>query len=124
LASAFEEQCNAALKAGANGYLRKPLIEEELFAVLEELLGLSFMRAGAAPAMAHAGPPLTREDLAGLPAPVRLGLRAGAVELDHAKLDRAIAQVRVEDEVLAERIMAMTSGNQLRQLWALLDETT
>ncbi len=122
-ASAFEEQCNAALKAGATGYLRKPLIEEELFALLEELLGLSFLRAGAAPAMAQPGPPLTREDLAGLPAPVRQGLRTGAVELDHAKLDRAIAQVRVDDDALAERLLAMTTSNQLRQLWSLLEES-
>jgi signal transduction histidine kinase/CheY-like chemotaxis protein len=121
-ASAFEEQCNAALKAGANAYLRKPLIEEELFAVLEEQLGLSFMRAGAVPALAEAGPPLVRADLAGLPEAVRQSLRSGAVELDHAKLDRAIAQVRVDDEVLAARIMAMTLSNQLRQLWELLDD--
>jgi PAS domain S-box-containing protein len=122
-ASAFEEQCNAALKAGANAYLRKPLIEEELFAVLEAQLGLSFMRSGAVPALAEAGPPLVRADLAGLPETVRSSLRSGAVELDHAKLDRAIAQVRIEDEDLAARIMAMTVSNQLRQLWELLDES-
>ncbi len=121
-ASAFEEQCNAALKAGANAYLRKPLIEEELFAVLEELLGLSFVRAGAVPALAESGPPLVRADFAGLPDVIRHNLRTGAVELDHAKLDRAIAQVRIEDEALAERIMAMTVANQLRQLWELLQE--
>ncbi len=121
-ASAFEEQCNAALKAGANAYLRKPLIEEELFAVLEEQLGLSFMRAGTVPALVESGPPLARADLAGLPEALRHSLRAGAVELDHAKLDRAIAQVRIDDEQLAARIMAMTVSNQLRQLWELLDE--
>jgi PAS domain S-box-containing protein len=123
-ASAFEEQCSAALKAGANAYLRKPLIEEELYAVLEDLLGLSFMRAGAVPALHEAGPPLVRADLAGLPDAIRQSLRSGAVELDHAKLDRAIAQVRIEDEQLATRIMAMTVANRLRQLWELLEEST
>ena len=48
-ASAFEEEKQEALAAGADGFLRKPIEQEHLFAMLEQQLGVRFQRTAAAP---------------------------------------------------------------------------
>ncbi len=53
-ASAFEEEKQPALAAGADDFLRKPLEADKLFAPLEQQLALNFVRrevllAGSAP---------------------------------------------------------------------------
>ncbi|HEY9072015.1 MAG TPA: PAS domain S-box protein [Candidatus Ozemobacteraceae bacterium] len=47
-ADAFEEVRQRAIDAGADGFLRKPFLEQELFRLMEALLGISFLRETAA----------------------------------------------------------------------------
>jgi DNA-binding response OmpR family regulator len=51
-ASAFAEEREEALNAGADEFMRKPVEQEQLYAVLEQQLDLQFVRRhhGARPA--------------------------------------------------------------------------
>jgi PAS domain S-box-containing protein len=121
-ASAFEEQCELALQAGADAFLRKPLDTAELYAHIEQLLGLRFLRAACATESAAGGgmKPVLKEELAGLPAEVRKALKEGAVELDQQRLAGALAAVERECPDLARRLRHMTQAFRYRELFALL----
>eukprot|EP01034_Spumella_vulgaris_P035372 gene35373-43614_t len=121
-ASAFEEQCELALQAGADAFLRKPLDTAELYAHIEQLLGLRFLRAACATESAAGGgmKPVLKEELAGLPAEVRKALKEGAVELDQQRLAGALAAVERECPNLAQRLRHMTQAFRYRELFALL----
>ncbi|MRV76768.1 response regulator [Duganella sp. FT92W] len=124
-ASAFEEQCTLALEAGADAFLRKPLNVNELYAHIENQLGLHFQR-GPAPAQATGGlapnsvAEVLREELAALPEEIRGALKEGALALDQHRLAGALAAIEQEHPDLAARLRHMTAAFRYRELWALL----
>jgi PAS domain S-box-containing protein len=124
-ASAFEEQCTVALDAGADAFLRKPLNVNELYAHIENQLGLHFQR-GPAPAQADSAIPpgcmaeVLREELAGLPEEIRVALKDGALALDQRRLAGALAAIEGGHPDLAARLRHMTAAFRYRELWALL----
>jgi PAS domain S-box-containing protein len=121
-ASAFEEQCEVALQAGADAFLRKPLDTAELYARIEQLLGVRFLRAACAGESGAGGgmKPVLKEELSGLPAEVRKALKEGAVELDQQRLAGALAAIERECPDLAGRLRHMTQAFRYRELFALL----
>ena len=121
-ASAFEEEKQQALAAGADDFLRKPVEADKLFAVLEQQLDLHFVRrevlhAGAPPAPATAPDPA---ELDCLPAPQRAALLAAVRELDSSKAGAILAALDPGCAALAPRLQAMLDSHQYRQLWQLL----
>jgi PAS domain S-box-containing protein len=124
-ASAFEEQCTVALDAGADAFLRKPLNVNELYAHIENQLGLHFQRAPA-PAQAASGiaaggvAEVSKEELAGLPEEIRVALKEGALALDQHRLAEALAAIEGPHPDLAARLRHMTAAFRYRELWALL----
>jgi PAS domain S-box-containing protein len=123
-ASAFEEQCEVALEAGADAFLRKPLDTAELYGRIEQLLGVRFQRAACVDSGAAACGlvPVRKEELAGLPAEVKLALREGSVALDQQRLAGALAAVDSICPDLALRLRHMTQAFRYRELFALLSE--
>lgn len=124
-ASAFEEQCTVALEAGADAFLRKPLNVNELYAHIENQLGLHFQRgpaperqAGGAPAAGMAE--VHKEELAALPAEIRCALKEGALALDQHRIAGALAAIEEEHPDLAARLRQMAAAFRYRELWALL----
>jgi signal transduction histidine kinase/CheY-like chemotaxis protein len=79
---------------GCDAIARKPFIAEELFAILEQRVGLRFVRAPAAPAAAaRLSPDAVAARLAARPADWRAGLQA-AVELgDFGRIGTLLEQV-------------------------------
>ncbi len=122
-ASAFEEEYQLGLEAGADAFLRKPLDEALLYGAIEQLLDLKFERepraAGSAPAAEAI--PLRREELAPLAAPLRAALRNAVIELNHTKVNDALDLIAQTDAVLGARIAAMIAARQYRELVVLLD---
>jgi two-component system sensor histidine kinase/response regulator len=123
-ASAFEEERQEALASGADDFMRKPIEQEALFAILAAQLGLHFHSvAGDESATAWATrQPLTADDLA----PLRLDLIA---ELKHAVADMhtvriglAMVVIGHEQPTLGARMRAMIERAQYRELWALLHQ--
>ncbi|CAN7702972.1 ATP-binding protein [Pseudoduganella sp. LjRoot289] len=118
-ASAFEEERREALQSGADDFLRKPLEQDALFAMLELQLGLHFLREPlAAPAAASA--PVSAADLAPLSAAQRTELKQAIAELDLVCIERLSARIAIADPALAARIRHTLDRAEHRQLWELL----
>jgi PAS domain S-box-containing protein len=118
-ASAFEEERREALQSGADDFLRKPLEQDDLFAMLELQLGLHFLREPlAVPAAVQA--PLSGAELAPLPAELRSALKQAVADLDLARIDRLTEQLAATVPGLALRLRAMLERAEFRQLWEML----
>ena len=123
-ASAFEEEKQSALAAGADAFLRKPVQSEQLYALLARLLELHFETRASEPAPATAAPPsaLQPGELAVLPEPLRRALGSAVRELDMKQLEALLARVAALDAALAQRLRSMLERHQYPQLWELLQQ--
>ncbi|KQV86685.1 hypothetical protein ASD15_29330 [Massilia sp. Root351] len=119
-ASAFEEERREALQSGADDFLRKPLEQDDLFAMLELQLGLHFLREPLSASAAAAHAPLLAADLAPLPDELRSALKQAVADLDPARIERLTGQLAASAPDLATRLHAMLERAEFRQLWELL----
>jgi len=122
-ANALEEQHSAAIAAGSSGFLAKPVHREELCALLEEQLGLSFLRESSEPQKARAvaissGELL--EEIASLTEETRAALGKAAEELNTSEVSTLLARLGDEHPRLARHIAAMVEEFQFEELIALL----
>ncbi len=119
-ASAFEEEKQEALAAGADAFLRKPIEQDHLFAMLEQQLGLRFLReeACAAPVVVEcaAPPALTPCELALLAPGERTALLEAVSALDLRRSAIVLAGLAARLPQLAARLGAMLEHHQYRQL--------
>ncbi|MYN05116.1 response regulator [Pseudoduganella sp. DS3] len=120
-ASAFEEEKQEALAAGADAFLRKPVQSEQLLAVLAQLLQLHFLRRDeAAPAAPEAPTVPSAAGLAGLP-PALLQELAGAVRgLDMQQVEGLLRRIEALDAAQGGCLRAMLDRHQYQQVWELL----
>ncbi|MFM9438137.1 signal transduction histidine kinase/DNA-binding response OmpR family regulator, partial [Janthinobacterium sp. CG_23.3] len=119
-ASAFEGERLAALAAGADEFLRKPVEQDRLYRILERQLQLQFeRRAAVAPPPPRA--PLAGADLAALPPAQRATLRAALQELNLARAGAMLAELGPEFAGVVGGIEDMLAAYQYPQLCALLD---
>jgi PAS domain S-box-containing protein len=132
-ASAFEEERREALAAGADAFLRKPIEQDKLFAVLEQQLGLQFIRReeaagadnGSAVDNVADAEPLRAADLAALAPALRRALMPAVRELDLGQAAAILARIAQEQPYLAglaERLGTMIARHQYLVLWQLLQE--
>jgi len=121
-ASAFEEQRQEALAAGVDDYLRKPLQENQLYATLQNLLGVSLLREDA-PAVRPAAPVgLSADELAALPGELRDALQQAAGDLNVMRCRELLSELPASDAGLRVRINEMITAYRFRELWTLLTE--
>ncbi|OEZ60387.1 ATP-binding protein [Duganella sp. HH105] len=120
-ASAFAEEREEALGAGADEFMRKPVEQDQLYAVLEQQLGLQFLRRHHSPRQALPSP-LSRDDLGLLEPALRLQLKTALQELNLARVALLLAPLPEELGEVVERIEHMIRLHQYPQLCALLDE--
>lgn len=120
-ASAFAEQREEALNAGADEFMRKPVEQEQLYAVLERQLGVQLVRRlhGARPA---APAPLAAADLQRLDPALRRELKTAVQELNLARVAALLAPLGPELAEVVARIEHMVHLHQYPQLCALLDQ--
>ncbi|PMQ08564.1 Chemotaxis protein CheY [Janthinobacterium sp. AD80] len=121
-ASAFEEEKQEALAAGADGFLRKPIEQEHLFAMLEQQLGLRFQRTTGEPG--GQGEPAQAFDLqqalGQLGAAERQALLESVRALDVRRSAIVLAGVATSAPQLAAHITGMLELHQYQPLCALL----
>ena len=121
-ASAFEEEKQEALAAGADGFLRKPIEQEHLFAMLEQQLGLRFQRAAGEPG-GHAAPARAfdlEQALGQLGAAERQALLESVQALDLRRSAIVLAGVSTRAPQLAAHLAAMLEQHEYQPLCALL----
>ncbi|MES2260206.1 MAG: ATP-binding protein [Pseudomonadota bacterium] len=120
-ASAFEEERRQALAAGADDFLRKPIEQDKLYAILARQLDLHFIaREQLAPGAQLPAPALTRADLAALAPAERAALMLAVRELDVKRAAQILAGIEAAQPRLAEAIGAMLERHQYLPLWELL----
>ncbi len=118
-ASAFDEQRDETLAAGATDFMRKPLDEAELYALLERYLQMQFLRADSVAVAVDAAPAAV--DLYGLPEAAKTALRQAAMELNSEKVDAALEDIRAAYPAQADYIHRMVERFLFRELCTLLD---
>ncbi|WP_342114073.1 ATP-binding protein [Pseudoduganella sp. OTU4001] len=126
-ASAFEEERQQALAAGADDFLRKPVEQDKLFRVLAQQLDVEYADTVlAAPAPAAdaeaASAALTPAALATLPSALRSELHGALRELNPAHIEQVLAACRSSAPELAKQIQRMVVRHEYRQLCRMLEE--
>ncbi|TFW29367.1 ATP-binding protein [Duganella callida] len=120
-ASAFAEERTEALNAGADEFMRKPVEQEQLYAVLEQQLGLQFVRRHHG-ARQPSPSPLLAEDLRRLQPALRADLKTALQELNLTLVAHLLAPLPPELAEVAARMEHMVQLHQYPQLCALLDQ--
>jgi signal transduction histidine kinase/DNA-binding response OmpR family regulator/HAMP domain-containing protein len=121
-ASAFAEEREVALAAGADEFVRKPVEQDQLYAVLEQQLNLQFVRRHRAAARQVPPLPLDRGDLQRLEPLLRDDLKTALQELNLARVAALLAPLPPALADVAARIEHMVQLHQYPQLCALLDD--
>lgn len=108
-AHAFRDEQEEMLAAGCNGFLRKPFHEQDLFALLEEYLGVRFSYREpdvhvTLPSREDTGP-LSRESLARLPEALRKELEVALISLESTEIAKVIADIAALDPALGDKLM-------------------
>jgi len=120
-ASAFAEERQEALNAGADDFMRKPVEQDRLYLVLEQQLGLQFVRRHHS-ARQHLPSPLSRADLEQLAPVLRGELKTALQELNLSRVAALLAPLPPQLAGVVERIEHMVQLHQYPQLCILLDE--
>ena len=120
-ASAFDEDRARFLAEGCDDFARKPFQAEELFAILENQLGLRFLRGEAAPpAPAPLSPTALADRLAALPDAWRADLRAAVGLGDFDRINASLERIRDPDPALHEVLARWAYDYDLDAFAALL----
>jgi signal transduction histidine kinase/DNA-binding response OmpR family regulator len=122
-AIAFDEWREPIFAAGADGWLRKPCREEELFEEIARHTGVEYRHAaegGASPRRATDRPPAP---LTSLPAGLREALREAAHAADYERLTELLRTIADEHARLAEELGRMVDRYAYDDVEAALQET-
>ena len=121
-AHALAETRNAALAAGADGFLSKPLADGELYALLARRLDLALAEAPRrTPVFDEIG--LSTVSVDQLTAAERQALEQAAIALNPAEIGRAIAAIASRQPELAARLDAVARTRDYPALWDWLGIT-
>ncbi|SEH08241.1 response regulator [Candidatus Venteria ishoeyi] len=109
-ASAFEEDQMSVIAAGCNGFVRKPLQEEEIFQAMEKALGVRYLYEEVLGNNAQMERiQLTPEVFSVLPQALILALEEAAIRLDSDELKQVIEQVHVSAPTLANTLNTLVN---------------
>ena len=122
-ATALHEQESEILAAGCDEIVKKPYTGDEIYAVLERLLGVRYRYAESAPTPAPAPAiSLHAEDLAQLPRELLETLLQAVLELDRQKLRSATDRIREQDPIIADAIQNLADKYRYEQLMKLCEQ--
>ncbi|MYM84760.1 response regulator [Duganella sp. FT50W] len=121
-ASAFAEEREDALAAGADEFMRKPVEQEQLYAVLEQQLNLQFVRRHRMAARQMAPAPLASRDLRRLVPALRAELKTALQELNLARVAALLEPLPPALADVVAGIGHLVQLHQYPQLCALLDQ--
>jgi two-component system sensor histidine kinase/response regulator len=107
-ASAFEEDREAIMACGCDGFVRKPIKEHELFDNIKELLGARFLYKDRT-AERRKGVPLDPQALAQLPNALKERLLVAAQQLDSEEVEKVLAEIETLSAPLAAALKEQTS---------------
>jgi PAS domain S-box-containing protein len=119
-ASSFEEERADILSAGCDDLLRKPFLENDMFALMQKHLDVRFVYEEE-PGRVQPPPAEMNEALSRLPSPLQDTLERALVELDTDGLRAAITEVRTCDAALADTLQGLVNEFQFDQILHCLE---
>jgi len=120
-ASAFDHERIEALERGADAFLSKPFREQAVFAHLENLLGIRFVREETEDGRAgHDGGVLRPETLASLPANLRIRLTAAAAGGESDALQTLAAEAATHDAAIGAELAVLARSYRFDEIEAAL----
>lgn len=120
-ASAFKEQRTKILAAGCNEVVHKPFHSSEIFDVMAEQLGVSYLYDEETPTeLAESVGTLTVEMIANLPAELRKLLKKAALNLDVLATNQVIEHVRNDYPEAANGLQQLLETFSFDQILELL----
>jgi PAS domain S-box-containing protein len=123
-ASAFDDSKKQVMASGVDAYLRKPFRAEELFAVMEQCLGLRYVfadKTAKTPGHAQAAS-LTPDSLTMLPQELVQAMRQAVSEGDIARLTETISHVAKVDSDVARALQALADRYDYEKISQLLEK--
>jgi len=117
-ANATAESREAALAAGADGFLSKPLVEVDLLRIIERILLPKLASPG--PRAVHCHIPQLRELLAQLPESERDQLAKAAISLNPVEIETAIKHITASAPELSEQLLSLSRRRCYQELWDVL----
>ncbi len=117
-ASTFPAEERAAMEAGADRFMRKPVRESELLAAIGELLGVRYIQPAAAAPPAE---PVTPDAIARLPVALRRELREATRRADLDAMLGVLDAARAHDARLAQALRELAERFAYKRLLELLE---
>jgi CheY-like chemotaxis protein len=112
-ASIFEDGVQDLTAAGAEGYIRKPFLESELFGIIARCLRINYVyaeeAAGSLPRQSAATAALSAEAMSRLPKDLVQGIRDAASTANLKRLLTLIGQLRTHDAQAAEGLRELAN---------------
>jgi len=115
-ASAFEEDRQRVLDAGADDYLRKPIRRQELLESIHSLLGLELVYDAGAPDEGTEGQAQQAVDLSRVPESLRERLVEAAQCADLEALTRLLDEVEAMAPVMAGRLRTLATDYEYERI--------
>jgi signal transduction histidine kinase/DNA-binding response OmpR family regulator len=106
-ASVLEEERAVVVSAGCDDFLRKPFREEQIFKVMEKLMGLRYLYEDLTPTEKETpreADVLNLENMQALPPELLVRLRGAVVSASRRELAAAVEAIRAENPSLAEAV--------------------
>ncbi len=122
-ASAFREQRDEMLQAGLDDFIRKPYRSREIYDSLARQLGVKFRYAAPPPPLdAESEAPLTPEQFAPVPEPLRAALAAALESLERPRIDAALRAIAPHAPGLSRSLTALAENFQYAAILRVLEE--
>jgi CheY-like chemotaxis protein len=100
-ASVFAEQRENLFRAGVDAFISKPYRVDDIFACLHEYLKVEFIYQQPESQALSIPKPLSVEEFKTLPVDLQTQLQSAAAMLDIEQTEQVIAQIRVQNDVIA-----------------------
>lgn len=125
-ASAFKEDRKAAKKAGADGFMSKPVDESELLQMIGKFTGVEYQYVDEEPADAqssvqHVHSRFTKEELESIELEIRQGITEASRIGDINQLDHMIRQVSMGNPELAAQLQQLAEEFKFEEMADLFD---
>jgi len=114
-AHVFAEEKQKILAAGCDGFIRKPVDQNEILVALTQHLGVQFVKDGDASPTAPS-PRVDAADLTALAVDLRCNLEKALCRIDIAAIQQAIAAIRGQNPALADGLEAEARDLQFGKL--------
>ena len=125
-ASIYEEEQAAVLEAGCDDFLRKPFRSEQIFELMSKHLGVRYLYQDdpqwSEPAEVSPHPPLTPAALSTLPLAWRQRFHQATIDLNLRLMLTEIAQIRQQNEPLADALTELVNHFKFEKIASLLQE--